>query len=279
MPRIAFFYDILREDEKLLLARLRERASVDAIHASRVVMAIGSGGPDADLGVVRGVSFSTSLYSALVAESWGLHVVNSAESLVKSRDKVWSLSIFSRVGIPFPESLVSMSPESLTEASGRLGYPVVVKPVRGSWGRLVSLARDEEEARMIAEHRAYMGENYRVGLVQRLVEKPGRDLRVFCVGGEVPAGIYRVGSHWITNIARGARAEPLKPSPEVEDLALRACRALGVEVGGVDIVEDPSRGYLVLEVNAVPEFKTTIKVTGVDLASIIADYLVGRARR
>ena len=143
----------------------------------------------------------------------------------------------------------------------------------------MAMARDEEEARAIMEHREYLGPSYRVSLVQEYINKPGRDIRAFCVGDDVPAGIYRVGRHWITNIARGARAEPLKITDDIRDLVLRSCEALGVEVGGVDIVESPEGGLLVLEVNAVPEFKTTIVVTGVDVAARIADYVLDAARR
>lgn len=280
MPRVLVFYDIVREDEKLLISRLKERSRVELLHTGRANLPLGGRPPfDVDVAVVRGISFNTSYYSATASESWGVRTINSSEALAKSRDKAWSLSLFARHRIPFPETLLALSPDSLEPAAKSLGYPVVVKPVRGSWGRLVVLARDEEEARTIAEHRSYMGDSYRVALVQRLVRKPGRDLRVFCVGDTVPAGIYRVGSHWITNVARGARAEALRVDGEIEDLTLRSCRALGVEIGGVDIVEDPELGYQVLEVNAIPEFKTTVKVTGVDMPGIIADYIVSQARR
>jgi [lysine-biosynthesis-protein LysW]--L-2-aminoadipate ligase len=181
--------------------------------------------------------------------------------------------------VPVPETLLAYGLESTVKAASLLGYPVVVKPVQGSWGRLLALARDEEELRAIVEHREYMGALYRVQYVQEYVRKPGRDIRATCIGDSVPAAIYRVSGSWITNTARGGRAEPARVTPEMEDLTLRACKALGVEVGGVDIVEHPEKGLLVLEVNAVPEYKNVMRVTGVDVAREIAEYLYGEAKR
>ena len=149
----------------------------------------------------------------------------------------------------------------------------------GSWGRLAALAGDEEAVRAVSEHREYLGGPYRVHYIQEYVRKPGRDIRAMCIGGEAPAAIYRVSSHWITNTARGGRAEPARVDGELEDLVVRSCEAVGVEVGGVDVVEDPERGYLVLEVNAVPEFKNIVRVTGVNVPGLIAEYLVSRVRR
>lgn len=195
-------------------------------------------------------------------------------------DKVWTLSILNRNKIPVPRTAVVFSEEAALSAAERIGYPVVVKPIAGSWGRLVSLARDEEELRTIIEHRMSIpGIDSRAHLIQELVRKPGRDIRVMVVGGEVVAAIYRVCNHWITNTARGGRAEPLKPDDELTDLSLRTAEVLGGEVLGIDVFEDPSRGYLVNEVNGVSEFKNLQRVTGVDVAGKIAEYLIRDAGR
>ncbi len=275
-----FFYDIMRLDEKLLLNALRERARVEPVHTARLPLPLGGEPPwQADIAVARGVSHAAAFYSAVAAESWGLPVVNPARGLAVARDKAWSQAVLARHGIPTPRAMVAVDPEALPEAASALGYPVVVKPLKGSWGRLVNLARDEVEARALAEHKAYLPEGLKGSVVQEYIRKPGRDLRVFCIGDTVPAGIYRIHSGLATNVAQGARAEPVKITGEIEDLAVRSCRALGLEIGGVDLIEDPGRGLLVLEVNPTPEFKTTQRVTGVDVAGLMAEHIVSLARR
>jgi len=277
---VLFFYDIMRLDEKLLLNALRERARVEPVHTARLPLPIGGEPPwKADIAVARGVSHAAAFYSAVAAESWGLPVVNPARGLAVARDKAWSQAVLAAHGIPTPRGVIAVDPEALPEAAAMVGYPAVVKPLRGSWGRLVNLVRDEAEARALAEHKAYLPEGLKGSVVQEYVRKPGRDLRVFCIGDSVPAGIYRIHSGLATNVAQGARAEPAEITGEIEDLAVRSCRALGLEVGGVDLIEDPGRGLLVLEVNPTPEFKSTQAATGVDVAGLIAEHVVSLARR
>lgn len=153
------------------------------------------------------------------------------------------------------------------------------KPARGSWGKLVSLLRDEGEASLLAGALDYVQGDLKLGLVQEYVEKPGRDIRSFCIDDTVPAAIYRYASSLTTNMAAGGKAAPAPVTGELEDLTLKACEAVGVEVGGVDVVESPDRGLLVLEVNPSTEFKNTVKVTGVNVAALIAEHAVSRARR
>ncbi|MCE4615848.1 MAG: lysine biosynthesis protein LysX [Aeropyrum sp.] len=280
-PTVLFTYDILREDEKLLLRALKELARVNPIHIPSTPLQIGN--PNrvaADIALVRGVSGRTALYGAIAVESWGIRSINTPESIMAASDKAYTHLSLSRKGVPQPRTLVSTDPQAIPMAVRDIGYPAVVKPVKGSWGRLVNMVRDEFEAQLVAEHRSYLGVDLRASIIQEYVEKPGRDIRTFCVGGEAPAGIYReLSGGFATNIARGARASPVRLDRELEDLTLRSCEAVGVEVGGVDIVEDLRGGYVVLEVNPVPEFKTTQRVTGVDMAGIIAGYVVSSARR
>jgi len=228
----------------------------------------------------RSLSHVAALSSTLALESMGARVVNNSRSIAVAHDKLWTLALLSTHGIPTPRTLVAFSEESALKAAEELGYPVVVKPINGSWGRLVSLVDDSETLRVIVEHRMYMNNPMlKVHLVQEFVRKPGRDIRVFVVGEEVPVAIYRVSQHWITNTARGGKAVPAPIDDELRELSIKTARVVGVEVAGLDIFEDPERGYLVNEVNAVPDFRNTVVVTGYDLAGKIVDYLVSIARR
>ncbi len=281
MPTAALVYDVARLDERLLLDRMREVFDrVELVHLPSTVLGFtGKTRADADIAVQRSMSFYRALTSTFALEAQGVRVVNTGDAILFSGDKTVSTSLLVRSHVPVPETLLAYSLESTVKAAETLGYPVVLKPIQGSWGRLLAMARDEEELRAIIEHREYMGALYRVQYVQEYVRKPGRDIRAMCIGDSVPAAIYRVSGSWITNTARGGRAMPARVTPEMEDLTLRACKALGVEVGGVDIVEHPEKGLLVLEVNAVPEYKNIMRVTGIDIARRIAEYLYGEAKR
>ncbi len=279
MSSLLFLYDLLRWEERDLLSKAREFFDeVSTIHLKSTILPVGNGFR-ADVALQRSSSLVRALTSASVVESWGVRVVNSAQSLYVSGDKAWTHARLASYRVPTPRTYIAYDMVSAFDAASKLGYPVVVKPLQGSWGRLVARADDDEDLRVIIEHREAMGPSYRIHYIQEYIEKPGRDLRTFCIGDSVPAGIARESSHWITNTARGARSSPLKLDDTLVDLTLRACEATGVEVGGVDVVEDPRRGYLVIEVNGVPEYKNTVRVTGVDMSSLILGYLRRVARR
>lgn len=281
MTGLMLVYDILRWEEKDLIRKARERGlPLRLLHINSKPLHVGRNGFSPNtVALQRCVSFNRALSSTLVLESGGIRVVNNSQALMAAEDKLWTQSLLVRSNIPTPRTIISFEPQTTVDAARELGFPVVIKPLRGSWGRLVSLGRDEEEVRSIAEHRSYLGDHYKITYVQEYVKKPGRDIRSFCLGDTVPAAIYRVSPHWITNTARGGKAESAPITPELEEITLKACRAVGVEFGGVDIVEDPQRGLMVLEVNGVPEYKNTIRVTGVDLTSLLLDYLNQLARR
>jgi [lysine-biosynthesis-protein LysW]--L-2-aminoadipate ligase len=272
---ILMAYDILRWEEKAFIARAREIGlSLTLIHLSNAILDVGeSKWSPGGVALIRATSQYRALASASALESNGLRTVNSADSLYSTFDKLRTHSLLEKHGVPVPRTKIAFSLETALAAADEIGYPVVVKPIHGSWGRLVALARDRESLRSIIEYSQHMGPQGKIHYIQEYIEKPGRDIRTFCVGDSVPAGIYRVSSSWITNTARGARSEPARIDGELEEITLNACRAVGAEFAGVDVVEDPERGYLVLEVNGVPEFKNTVRVTGVDLPGIVLSYL------
>ena len=282
MTAVAMVYDVARWEERAILeAARRKSVRVELLHLRAQPLAVNGKLPvSVDVFLQRSLSHVAALSSTLALESMGARVVNNSRSIAVAHDKLWTLALLSAHGIPTPRTLVAFSEESALKAAGELGYPVVVKPINGSWGRLVSLVDDSETLRVIVEHRTYMNNPMlKVHLVQEFVRKPGRDIRVFVVGEEVPVAIYRVSQHWITNTARGGKAVPAPIDDELRELSIKTARVVGVEVAGLDIFEDPERGYLVNEVNAVPDFRNTVVVTGYDLAGKIVDYLVSIARR
>ena len=279
--RIALSYDILRWEERSLIKEAESRGvKLELIYLKEKPITINMKPMDDVVVLQRSISHYTAMASTIAFESCCARVINTSDALAKSMDKLWSLSILRRAGLPTPKTLVAFTQESAMKAAEELGYPIVVKPTNGSWGRLICLARDPEELRSIMEHRQYLpGSLAKVHLIQEFVKKPGRDIRVFVVGGEAVVAIYRVNGHWITNTARGAKAVPAKIDSELEELSLKTAEALGGEILGIDFFEDPERGYLVNEVNPIPEFKNTVRVTGYNLPGKIIDYVISVARR
>jgi len=183
-----------------------------------------------------------------------------------------------RDSVPSPRTRVAFTPESALTAIEELGYPVVLKPLIGSWGRLISKVNDREAAEAIVEHKDVLGSYlHSIYYVQEYVPKPGRDIRAFVVGDEAICAIYRYSDHWITNTARGGRAENCPVTPQLGELCVRAARAVGGGVVAIDVLEGPE-GLLVNEVNYTMEFRNSIDTTGVNIPAKIVDYVLEVAR-
>jgi [lysine-biosynthesis-protein LysW]--L-2-aminoadipate ligase len=169
--------------------------------------------------------------------------------------------------------------EAALELMDQIGYPLVLKPVVGSWGRLLSKVNDREAAESILEHKEIMGGvQHSVYYIQEYIQKPGRDIRSFVIGDRTVCAIYRSSGHWITNTARGGQAEVCPVTPELDRLSVATATAVGGGVIAVDILEDPERGYLVNEANHTMEFHSTVPLTGVDIPGMLVDYTLSAAR-
>jgi [lysine-biosynthesis-protein LysW]--L-2-aminoadipate ligase len=210
---------------------------------------------------------------------WGIPTVNTASVAEVCGDKLATSAALARAGVPQPRATLAFSMESALEAMESLGYPVVLKPVVGSWGRLLAKINDRDAAEAILEHKVVLGSyQHSVFYIQEFIDKPGRDIRAFVIGDRVVTAIYRKSEHWITNTARGAAGEICPLTPELEDLCLQAAQAVGGGLLAIDLVEDPQRGLLVNEINHTMEFHTTQPISGVDLGGLITEYVVAVAR-
>ncbi|MCS7132106.1 MAG: lysine biosynthesis protein LysX [Nitrososphaeria archaeon] len=226
---------------------------------------------DLDFAIQRCVSFYRALASTMIFEEQGIPVVNSSQVILACEDKLYTTAKLARHGIPVPETAIALSREACFEAAEKLGYPVVVKPIYGSWGRMISRALDRESLGEILEFRENMQSPYfKVHYLQEYVKKPGRDIRAYYFWGEVPAAIYRVSEQWKTNTALGGKAVPAELSEEQIGLIRAAGEVMGGGILGVDLIEKGSES-LVLEVNGIPQYKNVVRVTGRDLSSMILD--------
>ncbi len=276
-------HDIIRLDERLIVKELERRGvRYTLINVDSLVYDVSKDpNPSSEVSLVRTVSQSKGLMLAHVLEEHGHVVVNSSRCLEIGSNKLYTLVRLSRGGVPVPRTYVITADGSDSLSSVKLSGMIVVKPVHGSWGRLVSLLVSRSELELLLRHRCAMeSPHMRIVLVQEYIEKPNRDIRVIVVSGRAVAGIYRYsrGRDWRTNTARGGIARPLEITREIEEISVRACELVGAHYAGVDLVENGD-GYKVLEVNVVPEFKNVVRVTGVNVAEKIVDMLLELARR
>ncbi|HDD43195.1 MAG TPA: lysine biosynthesis protein LysX [Nitrososphaeria archaeon] len=279
--KIGILYDLIRWEEKDLIRAIRELGhEPKLIQVTRKAFWLSRrNGFDLDLAFQRCVSFYRALASTTILEEQGTPVVNSARVILGCEDKLYTTVKLAESGIPVPETAVAFSREACLEAAEKLGYPLVVKPIYGSWGRMIARALDRESLEEILEFRENMqSPHFKVHYLQRYVEKPGRDIRACYVWGDVPAAIYRVSERWKTNTALGGRAVAAKLTDEQVELVRRAGDVMGGGVLGVDLIEEGDKS-MVLEVNGIPQYKNVARVTGIDVSKLIVEKTVEHFRR
>ncbi len=226
----------------------------------------------------RSLSYVRGLSATQILNAWGIPTVNMSHVAATCGDKLAASAALARAGIPQPRTKVAFTPEAALEAIEALGYPVVLKPTVGSWGRLLAKINDRDAAEAVLEHKETLGSyQHSVYYIQEYIHKPGRDIRAMVVGDQTVCAIYRSASHWITNTARGGQGEVCPVTPELNELCVNAARAVGGGVLAIDVLEDPQRGFLVNEVNHTMEFHTLAPMTGVDVPGIMVDYTLAIA--
>ena len=277
--RIGLVIDRIRLDEKLIIeAARRSHVDVEIVDTSSIFFDITDFNTkrfnDIDVFFQRCVSTLRGLYITKILEEYGFNVVNNFESSLRCIDKIQCSMALTNNDIPTPKTLISFTEEGGLKALEDLGYPAIIKPVLGSWARLVGKINDKDAAKSVFEDRRTMGAWYSIYYLQRYVNKPERDIRSTVVGNKVVAAIYRVNESgdWRTNTARGAKAINCEIKPRIEELSLKAASAMGRGIFGVDLMED-GNDLLVHEVNHSPEFKNVQRITGVNVAERIIKYL------
>jgi [lysine-biosynthesis-protein LysW]--L-2-aminoadipate ligase len=273
---IAVLLSRVRVEEKLLLQAFEKQGlAVDVLDDRKVIFDLQQNGWDQyDVVVERCVNHSRALYALRILNDWGIPTVNSYEVALICGNKLETTSALIRDKVPAPRCKIAFTPESALEAIEDMGYPVVLKPAIGSWGRLLSKVNDRETAEAILEHKQVLGSyHHSIFYIQEYIDKPARDIRSFVVGDETIAAIYRLSDHWITNTARGGRAENCPVTPEINELSLAAAKAVGGGVVAVDLLETRAGELLVNEVNYTMEFRNSIETTGVNIPDLIVAYI------
>jgi [lysine-biosynthesis-protein LysW]--L-2-aminoadipate ligase len=267
----------VRVEEKHIFKALRKRAvAFEKIDVRKLTVDLDSAnswGYDAVL--VRCVSYSRALYAARILQMQGVRAVNSYDVIATCGNKVLTTLTFLEHGIPTPHTAITLSEETALTAIENVGYPVVLKPSVGSWGRLVVKINDRQAAEAVVEYKAALDKVQGAPFyVQEYIDKPGRDIRTLVVGDETVYAIYRKSPHWITNTARGGSVESIPVTPEIERLSRAAAEAVGGGIVAVDILETHDGELLVNEVNHTPEFHGAMQAAEVDIAGKMIEYVL-----
>jgi [lysine-biosynthesis-protein LysW]--L-2-aminoadipate ligase len=280
--KIGVLYSRVRVEEKWIFEALeRRRIDFDRIDDRQIELSLADPGvwQQYDVVLERSLSYKNGLYTTQVLNSWGIPTVNMAKVAATCGDKLATSAALTQANIPQPRVWIAFTHEAALDIMETVGYPVVLKPVVGSWGRLLAKINDREAAEAILEHKEVLGSfQHSVFYIQEYIHKPGRDIRSFVIGDQTVCAIYRSSEHWITNTARGGHAEVCPVTPEINEISVRAAQAVGGGVVAIDLLEDPERGYLVNEVNHTMEFHSTVPLTGVDLPGLMIDYAASIAR-
>jgi [lysine-biosynthesis-protein LysW]--L-2-aminoadipate ligase len=215
------------------------------------------------------------LYISRIFEAHGIPVVNSSLVAERCGDKYITSQILAKNRIPTPRVLMAFDEESALQAIEAMGYPCVLKPVIGSWGRLLAKIENREMAEALIEHKASLGVHHQVFYIQEYINKPGRDIRAFVVGDDVICAIYRSSESWITNTARGGVATKCPVTDEIAEICQRASRAVGGGLLALDLFETDN-GLTVNEINHTMEFRNSIATTGVNIPQRMIEYVLAQ---
>jgi [lysine-biosynthesis-protein LysW]--L-2-aminoadipate ligase len=279
---VGVLYSRMRVEEKWIFAAMEKRGiDYERLDDRAISFDLENPGPwrAFDAVLERSISYTSGLYALRLLNAFGVTTVNTAAVAEVCGDKLTTSAMLAKAGVPQPRNVVAFTPEAALEAIEAFGYPVVLKPVVGSWGRLLAKINDRDAAEAVLEHKATLGSvQHSVFYIQEFIEKPDRDIRAIVIGDRVLAAMYRKSEHWITNTARGGEGELCPITPDIEALCLKAAAAVGGGILAVDLIEHSERGYLVNEINHTMEFHTMQPISGIDIAGEIVEFVVTTAK-
>lgn len=216
-------------------------------------------------GSLQQIIFRMDLLNRL--EAAGVKVFNSPRAVEISVDKYLSLAMLAEAGVAVPETFVAQTVDDGLEYFDRLGGEVIYKPLFGSMGNGIRLIKGRAEAGSFFQDQVRSGE---VLYLQKFIDHGDSDVRVLVIGDQTIAMKRQRPGHWLTNIAQGATGYSIDPSPQQREIAMAACKAVGCQIAGVDLLQDASTGQeVVVDVNAAPGWQALSAVSGIDIAALI----------
>jgi [lysine-biosynthesis-protein LysW]---L-2-aminoadipate ligase len=276
---LSILYDNIRWEEKALYEAAKKRGiKVNNINCKDLSIGLNNereSSPYLNKVIIqRCVSYFKSVHATAALEGLGAHIINSLRTATVCGNKLFAHMELQKAGVKTPKAFSAFSEESAIAALDNLGYPAVIKPTIGSWGRLIALLRDRDAANAVIEDREHMFPIYQVYYFEELVSRPPRDIRAIVIGDTVVAAIYRYSGpgEWKTNMALGGHAETCPLTNELEDICIKATKAVEGQIVGVDLMESREHGLIVHEINNTTEFRNTVRVTGVDIPGLMVDF-------
>jgi [lysine-biosynthesis-protein LysW]--L-2-aminoadipate ligase len=272
---LSILYDTIRWEEKALFDAAKEKGiNTKMVDCKSLSISLDKSKEDFGTVIQRCVSYYRSLHSTAALEGKGVNVINSLNTSIYAGNKLFTHMLLLKHGVPTPYSAVAFSEESALELLDKKGYPMVLKPTVGSWGRMIALLKDRDSAEGIIESRESMYPIYQVYYLEEFVVRPPRDIRAIMVGDKVVAAIYRYSGEgqWKTNMALGGKAEVCKVTKELEDMCIKAKNAVQGQIVGIDLMESKENGLVIHEINNTTEYKNTVRVTGVNIPALMIDY-------
>lgn len=274
-PDVTILYDTIRWEEKALLeAGKKKDINIQMVDCKKLALNLEKDPEDYGIVIQRCVSYYRNLHSTAALEGLGVKVINCLNTGVFAGNKLFTHMLLKKLGVPTPDATVAFSKDAAINALENQGYPKVIKPTVGSWGRLISKLNDKDSAEGIIESRETMYPIYQIHYLEEFVKRPPRDIRAIMVGDKIVAAIYRTSGdgNWKTNMALGGIAEPCKVTSEMEEMCIKAKKAIQGDIVGVDLMESDEKGLVVHEVNNTTEYKNTVRVCEVDIPSLMLDY-------
>jgi len=274
--KITVLYDTIRPEEKALTEAATKRGiDLQMVDCKNLILDIDKKSSYSTV-LQRCVSYYRNLHSTAALEGMGANVINSLYCGIYAGNKLFTHMLLNQIGVPTPHVTVAFSKESALAALDGLGYPRVIKPTVGSWGRMVSKLNNKESAEGIIEEREKMYPIYQVHYLEEFVQRPPRDIRVIVIGDSVAGAIYRNSTeeNWKTNTHLGGTAEVCKVTKELEDICIKAKDAVKGQIVGIDLMESKDKGLVVHEINNTTEYRNVARVTGVDIAAKILEYAI-----
>ena len=274
-PDVTILYDAIRWEEKALLEAAKKNSiHVQMVDCKQLALDLEKNPDDYGIVIQRCVSYYRNLHSTAALEGLGVRVINCLDTGIFAGNKLFTHMLLKKSGIPTPHATVAFSKDAALDALDSQGYPRVIKPTVGSWGRLISKLNDRDSAEGILESRESMYPIYQIHYLEEFVKRPPRDIRAIVVGEHVVAAIYRESpdGNWKTNMALGGVAKQCKVTSEMEEMCIKAKKTVQGDIVGVDLMESDERGLVVHEVNNTTEYKNTVRVCNVDIPSLMLDY-------
>ncbi len=273
---ITALYDTIRLEEKLLIESAKKNdINLEMVDCKKLFVDLNDKKNFDGPVLQRCVSYYRNLHSTAAIEGQGTKVVNCLNTGIFAGNKLFTHMLLQKAGVPTPDATVAFSKDSALEALNKNGFPKIIKPTVGSWGRMVSKINDMDSAEGIIDGREVMYPIHQVHFLEEFVERPPRDIRVIVIGDNVAAAIYRNSGdgNWKTNTHLGGSAETCEITNELEDICIKAKDTVYGDIVGIDLMESNDKGMVVHEINNTTEFRNVVRVTGVDIPKLMLEYV------